>query len=64
MLKTAAPLYATTLKLASNLIDVSELTISALTPGITTLTPVSNILLGVTTQIGIISLDLIIYLNY
>jgi hypothetical protein len=64
LLKTAAPLYATTLKLASNLIDVSELTISALTPGITTLTPVSNILLGVTTQIGIISLDLIIYLNY
>jgi hypothetical protein len=49
--KTAAPPYATAPKLASDLIDVSELTIGALTP-------------AVTTSIGAISLNLIICLNY
>jgi hypothetical protein len=62
--KTAAPPYATAPKLASDPMDVSELTIGALTPGTTALTPVINMPPGVTTQIGAISSDLIVRPNY
>jgi hypothetical protein len=57
LLKTAALLYATTLKLASDLMDVSKLAINAFTL-------VVNMPLAMTTQIGAILLDLIIRPNY
>ena len=64
MLKTTTPPYATAPKLASDLIDVSKLIISTLTPGITAFIPVINMSPGVTIQIGAISSDLIICLDY
>jgi hypothetical protein len=57
LLKTAAPLYATALKLASDLIDVNKLAINAFIL-------VVNMPLVIITQISAISLNFIICLNY
>jgi hypothetical protein len=61
LFKTTTPLYATALKLASDLIDVNKLTISALALAFTL---ISALTLAVITQISAISSDLIIRLNY